>query len=145
MNICARLDLRTAHSILARCTGLRSGTLEDIAPSIRDHGVLAVAILPKLRVLKILSSVNRNESACRFFRFLKFPNLRHLDVDSENWPVPAFLSIQERSKFALTHLSLRYVQQDAADIVLFLEGNPTVEELCLADFKDQGIVTALTY
>jgi hypothetical protein len=54
-------------------------------------------------------------------------------------------SISSNAPASLTHLSLRNVALGAAALTRFLVGNPTIEQFWLTEFRDQGIVTALTY
>ncbi|KAJ7922025.1 hypothetical protein B0H13DRAFT_2185855 [Mycena leptocephala] len=137
------LDFSTACAILSRCTKLQICAFETLESSSPSHLGHTTCTLPDLQELTLRT--NSGGSSSSFFIIFTFPNLRKLDLDLFDWPEDGLFDLQQRSRFTLTHLSLRNVGLGAAALTRFLVGNPTIEQFCLAEFRDQGIVTALTY
>ncbi|KAJ7105086.1 hypothetical protein C8R43DRAFT_1140971 [Mycena crocata] len=145
LHISTRLDLFSARSILARCTNLRSCSFTALISNNIPRPVVnpPTTVLRELHKLTVRRSMRGLHTSHAFFDIFVLPYLRHLDIDLFNWPRGGPLSLQQRSKFTLTCLTLRDIDADFGTTIAFLQRSPTIAELRLHNFSDQGIITAL--
>ncbi|KAJ7150098.1 hypothetical protein C8R43DRAFT_497364 [Mycena crocata] len=145
-NLCLSLplDFLQARVVLTGCTSLRECKFTDlVAPCLPQPDIVRRHTLPELRKLTVTSSTIAPSHP--FFEELILPNIVYLEFDVWAWSIAHLLALVTRSRFKLSHLSLRGVGLPAAGLAPFLEANPTVTHFSIFGLPDQSIIGALAY
>ncbi|KAJ6526462.1 hypothetical protein B0H19DRAFT_1197470 [Mycena capillaripes] len=144
LHLTSPLNYVEMRVILACCTSLRRCSFDGMITSFAPlRGDPTMHTLPALETLRLRTTTVGPSFV--FFEVFMLPNLRHLDANLYGWTAEPLLSLQERSRFALTSLLLEHVEMDAEDFLRFLAAAPTLERLQLHDFPSEEVIAALRY